>query len=295
MIPPAIIKRGDSALTPSTEDDLAALAAAIAGSPPHPDQVRHIGSRQASLPFSDRGRDIIRAIAGGDDPLGDAFCRLRPAGTRRQQGAVYTPRPIVESMIAWAAREGTPSRVVDPGAGSGRFLFAAGRAFPVAQLLAVESDPLAALLLRANAARSLRSMFVRVGDHAIKIDQLVEIARHDVGDGCKTIASNSSRRFVDSSDGLSFTRHFAGRDLDGDVLRRVTRSNAGEVLERQTPGFDGDLCDRDDELFCYYLRRSGGRIGHFFPCEDCAVFQRRAPGWQFASADPQSSSAKTNR
>ena len=152
MIPPAIIKRGDSALTPSTEDDLAALAAAIAGSPPHPDQVRHIGSRQASLPFSDRGRDIMRAIAGGDDPLGDAFCRLRPAGTRRQQGAVYTPRPIVESMIAWAAREGTPSRVVDPGAGSGRFLFAAGRAFPVAQLLAVESDPLAALLLRANAA-----------------------------------------------------------------------------------------------------------------------------------------------
>ena len=58
-------------------------------------------------------------------------------------------------------------------------------------------------------------MFVRVGDHAIKIDQLVEIARHDVGDGCKTIVSNSSRRFVDSSDGLSFTRHFAGHDLDG--------------------------------------------------------------------------------
>lgn len=55
-------------------------------------------------------------------------------------------------MVNWAASEGTPQRVVDPGAGSGRFLFAAGRVFPHAELVAVESDPLAALVLRANAA-----------------------------------------------------------------------------------------------------------------------------------------------
>jgi hypothetical protein len=52
-------------------------------------------------------------------------------------------------MIGWAARH-EPARVVDPGAGSGRFLVAAGRAFSRAKLVAIEKDPLAALLARAH-------------------------------------------------------------------------------------------------------------------------------------------------
>ncbi|HEY9153621.1 MAG TPA: N-6 DNA methylase, partial [Opitutaceae bacterium] len=67
-------------------------------------------------------------------------------------GAVYTPYPIVESMLAWIESQGIPSRIVDPGAGSGRFILAAGRVFPKAELCAVELDPLAALMLRANAS-----------------------------------------------------------------------------------------------------------------------------------------------
>ena len=68
-------------------------------------------------------------------------------------GAVYTPKVIVDAIVDWAEKEDTtPARVVDPGAGSGRFLLAAGRKFPDAELVAVESDPLAALVLRANAA-----------------------------------------------------------------------------------------------------------------------------------------------
>ena len=55
-------------------------------------------------------------------------------------------------MVAWAAETAHPSTIVDPGAGSGRFLFAAARAFPDAELLAVEIDPLAAQILRTNAA-----------------------------------------------------------------------------------------------------------------------------------------------
>ena len=54
-------------------------------------------------------------------------------------------------MTEWARENGTPVRVVDPGAGSGRFMFAAATAFPEAELVAIESDPLAALTLRANA------------------------------------------------------------------------------------------------------------------------------------------------
>lgn len=101
-------------------------------------------------------RDVVaatrHAIARGDDPLGDTFCALRDAATRRPRGATYTPRPIVDAMIAWAAGVGTPARVVDPGAGSGRFVVAAGRAFRAARLVAVELDPLAALLTRAHLA-----------------------------------------------------------------------------------------------------------------------------------------------
>ncbi len=54
-------------------------------------------------------------------------------------------------MLAWSAEHKSPARVVDPGAGSGRFILAAGRRFPEAALIAVETDPLAILILRANA------------------------------------------------------------------------------------------------------------------------------------------------
>lgn len=91
-------------------------------------------------------KSILRAA----DPLGEAFSKIRSAQDRRALGAVYTPHPIVRSMMTWLASQGEPARIVDPGAGSGRFILAAGAAFPGAQLVAVEMDPLAALMLRAN-------------------------------------------------------------------------------------------------------------------------------------------------
>ncbi|MFO1227042.1 Eco57I restriction-modification methylase domain-containing protein [Roseateles sp.] len=97
------------------------------------------------------GVDAIRAlIREGGDPLGELFSAIRSAAVRRTSGAVYTPPSIVKSMLTWLSTQGQPARVVDPGAGSGRFLLAAGVHFPKAQLIAVEMDPLAALMLRAN-------------------------------------------------------------------------------------------------------------------------------------------------
>lgn len=64
-------------------------------------------------------------------------------------GATYTPAPIVTAMTDWASSS-TPERIVDPGAGTGRFIVAAGRRFPHSALVAVEADPLVALLLRAH-------------------------------------------------------------------------------------------------------------------------------------------------
>ena len=113
------------------------------------------------VPIPSRVSDSIRKLVRiGRDPLGEAFCRLRAPDERRASGATYTPLPIVRSMLAWASEQGgggggggnTPTRIVDPGSGSGRFIVNAGRRFSNARLIAVETDPIAALMTRAHLA-----------------------------------------------------------------------------------------------------------------------------------------------
>ena len=94
-------------------------------------------------------RDLIRS---GYDPLGEAFCVLRSPAERRENGATYTPNPVVQTMVDWAARTHTPARIIDPGSGSARFLVNAGAVFPEAELVGVDIDPLATLIARANLA-----------------------------------------------------------------------------------------------------------------------------------------------
>ncbi|WP_186156000.1 Eco57I restriction-modification methylase domain-containing protein [Burkholderia gladioli] len=138
--------------TIQTENHLIAIAAALVGdstalSVGEKALKRKVSGQAIEQAFLDSVRHDIQA---GNDPLGDAFAAIRSAVERRATGAVYTPMPIVRSMMAWLAAQGTPARIVDPGAGSGRFVLAAGEAFPNALLVAVEMDPVAALMLRAN-------------------------------------------------------------------------------------------------------------------------------------------------
>jgi methylase of polypeptide subunit release factors len=132
-----------------SEPALAAACAALIG------DLRGLSPAEASLlaPGLQVG-DLraLRRVAVEGDPLGEAFERLRPAVRRRRLGAVYTPGAIVAPMVEWIGRRGAPQRIVDPGAGSGRFILAAARAYPDAQLVAIELDPLASLVLRANLA-----------------------------------------------------------------------------------------------------------------------------------------------
>jgi adenine-specific DNA-methyltransferase len=96
---------------------------------------------------------LRRCIQSGADPLGDAFCQLRSPKQRREKGATYTPTAVISAMVAWAKRQGAePARIIDPGIGSGRFLVAAGRTFPHAELVGVDIDPLATLMARAHLA-----------------------------------------------------------------------------------------------------------------------------------------------
>jgi len=96
------------------------------------------------------------AIQAGQDPLGAAFCRLRDAATRRTDGAVYTPSQLVGPMVDWTLDQ-KPARVVDAGAGSGRFLAEVLRREPGVQAIAVDSDPMATLMTRAMLAVSKAS------------------------------------------------------------------------------------------------------------------------------------------
>lgn len=110
---------------------------------------------------------IKNLIQSGEDPLGDAYCAIRSPQERRPLGQTYTPRSIVKSMVEWASDRGMPARVVDPGAGSGRYLLAAAAEFPEAELFGSDIDPLATLMLRANLAEMGHSdrAVVRLGDY----------------------------------------------------------------------------------------------------------------------------------
>lgn len=112
-----------------------------------------VASAKPTVPLSAKDlKDIRDLIRAGNDPLGDAFCCLRSAAVRREVGATYTPAPIIRAMLDWAAEQDEPTRIVDPGTGSARFLVGAGETFPDAQLVGIDTDPLAALLARANLA-----------------------------------------------------------------------------------------------------------------------------------------------
>ncbi len=103
-------------------------------------------------PGPGQASQIRDRILAGEDPLGEAFCRLRDPARRRPAGQTFTPRPVIQAMVGWAARRPTPARVVDPGTGSARFLVAAGHRWPRAALVGVETDPLAAMIGRASLA-----------------------------------------------------------------------------------------------------------------------------------------------
>lgn len=97
--------------------------------------------------------DIRAAIAAGQDPLGEAYCAITGPAQRRDRGQTFTPDHVVAGMFSWVKRQRKKvTRLVDPGAGSGRYTLAGLRAFPDVKAVAVEMDPLVAFILRANLA-----------------------------------------------------------------------------------------------------------------------------------------------
>ncbi|MBM3564698.1 MAG: methyltransferase [Alphaproteobacteria bacterium] len=120
--------------------------------------LRRVANHLANLTQNARVKDpfiagVREVIADGHDPLGDTYARVVSPSVRRNYGATFTPIAVVQSMLHWAKSQRIRiARIVDPGAGSGRFVLAAARAFPNAEIVAVEKNSEIAKLLQANVA-----------------------------------------------------------------------------------------------------------------------------------------------
>ncbi len=142
--------RGKAVISSANERELVGIASQLIDQPKGNSRQRSPKGPATAAELN----ELREAIRAGYDPLGADFIRLRSPDVRRAVGAVYTPQAIVEAMIEWAVKEPgeAPARVVDPGTGSGRFLHAAALAFPHAQLVGADIDPVAIKLLKATAA-----------------------------------------------------------------------------------------------------------------------------------------------
>lgn len=199
----------------ATEHELAALAFALLGR-----EAAVTTAERRVVPTKAPSRTLIAntraSVAQGTDPLGSRFCELRSSQERRNTGATYTPLPIVDAMAAWAAGEGTPARIVDPGAGSGRFLIRAAELFPAAALIAIDIDPLATLILRANAAvlGFADRLTVHLADYrklelpaieqpTLFIGNPPYVRHHDIGGAWKTWFADTARELGFSASKLA--------------------------------------------------------------------------------------------
>ena len=97
-----------------TEQELVALCLALIGGQGCLSAAeRKLAKAAPASALKPRDIDAIRkAISRGGDPLGEAFSLIRSAADRRAAGAVYTPAPIVRSMMTWLASQGAPARIL---------------------------------------------------------------------------------------------------------------------------------------------------------------------------------------
>lgn len=94
---------------------------------------------------------VLPGVLRGSDPLGDFFIESISARDRRAQGATFTPQWLIDLQLDQIAAKTSPARIVDAGAGTGRYALAAARRWPRAKVIAVEKDAALAEATRINA------------------------------------------------------------------------------------------------------------------------------------------------
>ena len=104
-----------------------ARATSPGGPPPRPPSRRDL---RPPAPAAPPARELREPIAAGEDPLGEAFCRLRAAERRRADGATYTPAPIVDVDGRVGGADGPPGAGGRPGRRLGALRRRRGAALP---------------------------------------------------------------------------------------------------------------------------------------------------------------------
>jgi hypothetical protein len=100
-------------------------------------------------------QDFFPQVLNGGDPLGDYFVQSISPDERRLFGATLTPNWLIDLQLDQIAVRCNPARVVDAGAGTGRYALRAAKRWPRAKVIAVEKDAGLANATRIN-ARAIR-------------------------------------------------------------------------------------------------------------------------------------------
>lgn len=118
-------------------------------------------------------QDFFPQVLDGGDPLGDFFVESVSAGDRRVHGATFTPPWLIDLQLDQIAAKCTPLRVIDAGAGTGRYAVRAAQRWPQAEIIAIESDPVLADAIHINArAIGLRVQVVCADYLSISLPQI---------------------------------------------------------------------------------------------------------------------------
>lgn len=111
-------------------------------------------------------QDFFPQLLRGGDPLGDFFVDSISAGDRRSDGATFTPAWLIDLQLEQiAAMRNAPARIVDAGAGTGRYALKAGQRWPHATIIAIERNPALAEAIRINANATGVKIQVICGDY----------------------------------------------------------------------------------------------------------------------------------
>jgi len=286
-----------------TERHLAALCCTLIGKNARLSKAERILVPRHSSISTRTLTSIRKQIRAGLDPLGDIFCTIRSAEARRGQGATYTPLSIVDAMLAWATQEEVePVRIVDPGAGTGRFILAAAKRFPRAQLVAVEIDPLAALMLRANAAvlKVGNRLTVELSDYrTLKLPQVdgptlfignpPYVRHHDIEPQWKAWLGDAAHQLGFTASGLAGLHiHFFVRTRQiarpGDFGAFITAAewmdvNYGSVLRHMlADGLGGTALHVTRPEGTAFRRCNDDRRDHMLPRRQQAIAAHRSHG-----------------
>lgn len=195
---------------------------------------------RSSTPAATEIERVRSAILGGADPLGELLIASRSQLERRRIGQFLTPLPVVRHMVQAAVGAST-TIAVDAGCGSGRFALEVARSHPQIPVSAIDLDPLATIVTRANVAvlgiknvRVIQEDFLtwepppRTGSAAF-LSNPPYVRHHDLPSSVKLWGAKAARALGHSASSLSglhayFLLAAAIKSRDGDRGCFITSS-----------------------------------------------------------------------